>query len=532
MDIAATENCNRCHDPLAIHGGGRIEIEYCVTCHNAGSTDANSANTVDMKVMVHKIHMGRNLPSVQEGGEYAIWGFRDSKHDYSHVAYPQDIRNCVNCHVGTGTIGDRTDLVLTSQGDNWAQVPTRAACGSCHENVNFDRHAGGQPDDSNCASCHATGGIAGSVEDSHLIPIQEARKLFLAEITDVDNSSPGEQPMISFKVSNPQTGEAYDIMNDPEFTSDGARLAVGMAWSTSDYENTGNGSDNASQVQTDALANASANGDGSFTVTMPLAIPDGSIAPNIAATGSGVATVEGHPVVEIDGEPEEVPVGDATRFFSIDEADGSAVARRESVTIENCLTCHGSLVLHGGNRADNIDSCVSCHNPRNTDRDVREIAANPPTDGKQEESIDFKTMVHGIHASAMRENALQVVGFRGFTTYVYDEEHVQYPGDLSNCVTCHTQDGYKLPLASSVLGTSIDTGDERQDPTDDMVTTPATAVCASCHDDALAKSHMESNGGNFSTSQAAIDSGEVIEECAVCHGSGRNSDVAKVHGVE
>ena len=84
MDIAATENCNACHDPLAIHGGNRREVEYCVTCHNAGSTDANSGNTVDMKVMIHKIHMGKNLPSVQEGGEpYAIYGFRDSKHDYS-----------------------------------------------------------------------------------------------------------------------------------------------------------------------------------------------------------------------------------------------------------------------------------------------------------------------------------------------------------------------------------------------------------------------------------------------------------------
>ena len=93
MDIAATDNCNRCHDPLALHGGGRREVKYCVTCHNAGSTDANSTNTVDMKVMIHKIHMGRNLPTVQDGGEYAIYGYRDSKHDYSTLAYPQDIRN-------------------------------------------------------------------------------------------------------------------------------------------------------------------------------------------------------------------------------------------------------------------------------------------------------------------------------------------------------------------------------------------------------------------------------------------------------
>ncbi|MEZ5566919.1 MAG: hypothetical protein R3E54_00925 [Halioglobus sp.] len=111
MDIAATASCNRCHDPLAIHAGNWREMAYCVTCHNAGSTDANSGNSVDMKVMIHKIHRGAALPSVEAGGEYAIYGFRDSKHDYSKLHYPQDIRNCVNCHAGTATGGDRDNLV-------------------------------------------------------------------------------------------------------------------------------------------------------------------------------------------------------------------------------------------------------------------------------------------------------------------------------------------------------------------------------------------------------------------------------------
>ena len=75
----------------------------------------------------------------------------------------------------------------------------------------------------------------------------------------------------------------------------------------------------------------------------------------------------------------------------------------------------------------------------------------------------------------------------------------------------------------------MDTGEDRADPADDTVMTPTTAVCSSCHDNTVAKSHMESNGGNFATSQAAIDEGEVIEECSVCHGEGRNADVAEVH---
>lgn len=528
MDIAATANCNSCHDPLAIHGGGRREIQYCVTCHNGGSTDANSGNTVDMKVMIHKIHRGANLPSVEAGGEYAIWGFRDSKHDYSMLHYPQDIRNCVNCHAGTATGGDRDDLVLTAQGDNWAEYASPAACGSCHDSESNQRHIDGQDAD-NCASCHSAGGFAGSIAESHVNLITEASKSFMAEITDVSNTMPGENPQVTFRISNPLTDEDYDIKTDPVFEPFGVR--IGIAWNTGDYTNTGNGGDNASNAQSDAILASTDNGDGTYTVTMPLAIPDGSEAPGIAASGSGAATIEGHPVADVDGdgETDNIPLTNAHAFFSIDEADGGAVPRRTSVELASCNSCHSSLVLHGSNRTDDLDGCATCHNPRNTDKRVREIAMDPPTDGKDEESIDFKTMVHGIHAPSMRENALEIVGFRGFSTHRYTEESVHYPGDLGNCTACHTENGYTLPLADTVLATTIDTGDDRADPGDDVVITPASAACSSCHDDKVAISHMESNGGNFSTSQAAIDAGEVVEECSVCHGEGRSADVSAVH---
>lgn len=532
MDIAATANCNRCHDPLAIHGGGRQEIKYCVACHNPGSVDPDSTNTVDMKVMIHKIHRGANLPSVQDGEPYVIYGFRNSPHDYSHVQYPQDIRNCVNCHVGSATGADLDyELTETAQGDNWSLYATQAACGSCHDDLDFSRHAGGQPDDMNCDSCHSTGGRAGSIADSHAILSVAASNKFMAEILSVDSSMQGENPVVSFKISNPETGEDYDILTDPVFS--GASINVKNAWSTTDYTNTGNGEDDANSVSTSALTGSTPNGDGSFSVTMPLAIPDGSERPFIPATGSGAAVIEGRLslVLEPGESPETVPLTNVHSFFSIDEPDGVAVPRRTSVELDSCLSCHQKLSLHGGNRTDDIDSCVTCHNPRNTDREVRLIAANPPTDGKTEESIDFKTMVHGIHAAAMRENALQIVGFRGFNTYVYDEEHVQYPGNLANCVACHTDSGYTLPLPNGVLGTTINTGMDHQSPVDDTVITPITAVCSSCHDGGEATAHMTQNGGSFSTTQGAIDSGAVVETCNTCHGEGRISDVTEVHDI-
>jgi len=545
MDIAATANCNRCHDPLAIHGGGRREVQYCVTCHNPGSVDPDSTNTVDMKVMIHKIHMSANLPSVQEGEPYVIYGFRDGVNDFSDVSFPQDIRNCVNCHAGSATgnnlaypAGEDYSLTLTSQGDNWSVYATQAACGSCHDDVNFSTHAGGQTDDSNCASCHAVGGIAGSIQNSHRMLTIEASQRFAASILSVTNTSPGELPRVQYKVFDPTNGDQpYDLQSDPVWTSvaNGAsRLAIDLAWNTSDYTNSGNDLENASAVSLDALTGTPV-GDGSYIIDSTVAIPNGSERPFIPATGSGVAGIEGHPAVDIgsDTEPnvQRIPFTNVHEFFSINEPDGTAVNRRTSVELTNCLSCHQTLSLHGSNRTDNVQVCVACHNPRNTDRDVRAIAANPPTDGKEEESLDFKRMVHGIHAAGFRENPLQIVGFQGRTTYIFDEEEVQYPGNLANCTACHTDDGFTLPLPSGVLGTTTNTGDDLQSPIDDTVISPTPAVCSSCHDGEEAGAHMVANGGSFNTSQEALDSGNVVETCNVCHGAGRVADVSEVHAI-
>ncbi|MCP5129330.1 MAG: OmcA/MtrC family decaheme c-type cytochrome [Pseudomonadales bacterium] len=550
MDIAATANCNRCHDPLAVHGDGRREVKYCVTCHNPGSVDPDSTNTVDFKVMVHKIHMGANLPSVQEGEPYEIYGFRGSLHDYSHVHFPQDIRNCVNCHAGSATgtglkypDGTDYDVTLTSNGDNWSIYASQAACGSCHDAVNFSKHAGGQPDDSKCDSCHSQGGVAGSIQSSHEILSNEARQRFAASIMAVTNTAPGQFPQVQYKVFDPTAGNApYDLQSDPVWTAvaDGSsRLAIDLAWDTTDYTNSGNQEHEASAVSIDALTGTPV-GDGSYIVTSAVAIPNGSERPFIAANGSGVAGIEGHPAVNIgsDAEPnmQRIPFTNANAFFSINEADGQAVPRRTSVELNSCLNCHQTLVLHGNNRTDNVQVCVACHNPRNTDREVREALANagrlpPPSDGKDEESIDFKTMIHGIHAAGIRQDPLQIVGFGGFSVHVYDEEEVQYPGRLGNCTSCHTSDGYTLPLPSGVLATTIDTGVDHESPIDDTVVSPVTAVCSSCHDGDEAASHMVFFGGSFDTSQEAIDDGEVVEQCSTCHGSGRPDDVSLVHPV-
>src|SRR5204863_5267622 len=100
-DVVRTTGCNNCHDQLAAHGGSRRGVEMCVLCHTPQTVDPDTGNTVDLKVMVHKIHMGSSLPSVQAGTPYRIIGNQGSVSDWSTVVYPSDPRRCESCHEPT-----------------------------------------------------------------------------------------------------------------------------------------------------------------------------------------------------------------------------------------------------------------------------------------------------------------------------------------------------------------------------------------------------------------------------------------------
>ena len=524
-EIVKIDTCNSCHGKLALHGGGRIETKLCVTCHNPGSIDANSTNTVDFKVMVHKIHRGEDLPSVVAGGEYAIYGFRDTKHDYSDVVLPQDVRHCSKCH-------DATDPD-TPDAASWMTNPSIEACGSCHDNVDFSQgiaggHAGGVMDDnSNCTVCHKEDGFAGSVASSHVIPTEIAAQDFAYNIIDVANTGPGEFPAITFSVTNPNNADAaYDISTHPAFTTGGgvSRLAIDLAWDTKDINNTGSGSGVASAVSINALTASVANGDGTFTATSAVAIP-------LTAVGSGAVGIEGHPAADVDGDgtfTDRLPVLSVVDYFGI--TDATAVPRREVVDNAKCNNCHNQVSLHGSNRNGEVQLCVMCHNPNNTDINRRPTDPAMAGDGKVEESVDFKTMIHSIHAADMRENDFFVFGF-GNTEH--DFSHVLFPGILNNCETCHKSGTFELPLPEAVLATTIDTGVVLNDPADDGNISATAAVCSSCHDDRLAAAHMEQNGGaSFNTTQENIDNFMVIETCQFCHGPGGIKDVKDVHGID
>jgi len=533
-EIVDNDTCNACHDGLEFHGGRRKDTQYCVTCHNPGSTDAESTNTVDLKALVHNIHAGADGGIVLAGGKYFISGYRDTLYDYSHIEWTQDVRNCQTCHQESDTD--------TPQASNWRKVVNSAACGTCHHsNVNFATGAGhpaGAVDDASCDSCHGPDsshqGGAYRTEVAHRIPTVEEGKKYKFNVLAVSNTAPGQFPQVKFSVTNPLAGNApYNIQTDAPFTvcaGGASRLAVDIGWNTRDYTNGGSTFTPGLPIQLSLLACPGQNAtpvrqaDGSYLVTSPIAVP-------LTETGTLIAALEGHPAVDVDPDVAGAERIAVTNDFRYAAMTGSLVQRRQKVVIAKCDECHQQLSLHGNNRTDKPEVCVACHAPNATDIG-RRAGACATALGTDDVSIDMKFMAHRIHASGKTGIPYEVCGY-GNLPNVFE---VTYVGKLNNCEGCHVTDGYYPVESTEVSGTTMD-ANTLTTFADDAVTSPNAAVCSSCHVDGQAKSHMSLNGGYFdrvgvkdAVTGRMIPGGD-IETCTVCHGKGRSVDLREAHGI-
>lgn len=532
--IVNSSTCNACHDNLVLHGEARFDVEYCVQCHNPSSIDGDSGNTVDFKRLVHNIHSARP--------DYTIIGFGGTAHNWADVEFPQDVRNCQTCH--------NENNATTPQASNWRLVPNRAACGTCHfddgvagnDEHDFAIEDGVHPggfnftDDTQCVDCHGPDGTVTNDEGrlvriplAHEIRTQTAGNRFRMNILEVSDTGRGEFPSVTFSVTDPTANdEPYDLHTDAPFTQcagGASRLSINVAWDTTDYTNRDSGSLPALPIMMNPLnacgGNSAANGDGTFTVTSTVAIP-------ATAEGSAAAVMEGHPALDADedGVIDRIAVTNAVAYAPI--TDSEAVPRRSLVDIGKCDDCHNQLSLHGNNRTDNPQVCVTCHNPNMTDAARRVGDPCLATLGADDQTIDFKRMIHAIHASGHNGQPFGVCGF-GNSANVFE---VHYPGRLNNCEGCHDPDTYYPVDPAVVHGTTVDVNDPAV-VTDDVVISPNTAVCSACHIEALAIQHMQQNGGDFDARKAADSSliSASVETCVVCHGKGRIADVAEMHEI-
>jgi len=464
-DAFKTATCNACHDPLGLHGGSRREVKLCVLCHNrTQSLDPDTGNTVEMRLMVHKIHYGPNLST-----PYIIIGNQQSVNDYSNITYPQDVRNCTTCHKSNA-----------AEGHIWFSNPQRSACGSCHDNINWetgenhgpDGAAGPQADDKACASCHPPQGEAEfdvSVKGAHTIPTKSAQlKGLKMEILSVTNTAPGSLPTVTFKVTNGDgSAVAPSSLN---------RLRFLMGGPTTDY---------ASYLREDGVKATASGNTWVYTFTTA-AIP-------ADATGTWTMSADCYRNVKLNPGP-TAAVREAAQnpILHFIVTDSQTVARRAVVDLAKCNKCHDTLALHGGQRFQ-VEECVICHNPN----ELADVES-----GGAQESVHLKWMVHKIHTGEelTREYTIGETSFN----------EVLYPGDRRNCEACHLPGTYDVPLPDGVLPT--------QTPRDFVpVWQPASAASLSCHDSVDAAAHAYVNTAPFG------------EACASCHGAERDFSVSKVH---
>jgi len=545
-DLVDDKTCTNCHNQLAFHGGARTEVKYCVVCHNPSSVDPSSGNTLDFKVMFHKIHMGADLPSVMAGGHYYIFGYQNAISDFSDVAYPQaDASNnnpavsgtgqrfCATCH--------NTSDTQTPQAGNFASVPSSESCGACHDNVNFVTGQGHSAAniiaaDTDCVTCHGPTSTINNgslqVVTAHQTPVDAAAAKFAFNIVSATNTAPGQTPSVTIKVTDPTNNNAAYNINQAggPFKLTGSALRVDFAWNTTDWNNVGTNSATATTgspnqpIVINFATGATDNGNGTFTATAPAAIPT-------TAAGSGAFLMEGRAVVPLTykGVTTNAQLGITGADLTVAITDTTARARRQVVDINKCNNCHRTLTLHGQNRTNDIQLCTSCHNPDATDIVVHAAASGACAVGTPDNAIDFKYFIHELHASGANNNPITICGF-GNSVNTFN---VGYPGALNDCTACHNTDTYYPVDPNVVQGTTVHAGASRITLTDDTVISPNTAVCSACHIDSTSKAHMVQNGGDFNATKTMF--GTLVsagtETCSLCHGPGAVADVKVMHSV-
>ena len=448
--------CNTCHDKLALHGGGRVDTQYCVMCHNPGTVDANSGLNLNMATMVHKIHSGRALH--QKGEDYVIWGNASSKHDYSEVAYPQPTRNCVSCHDGSNA--------KTPQGDNWKSKPTKEACLTCHQTGTtsgfYAMHVttlklGASADaipNSTCNSCHSASSPLSAEKVHWMQELHNAAnyevKLQSVSLKKAATATATGLMTVKYSVVNPKTGAAYNLREgcSGAATTDQAGTAIVGCNTNYRWDVTGGAPQDKFGTFTLYLATETLAGvtlddnttnttyaayrgvaDASNNYTADLTIPAGAKGNARVMIIGSVAERRLDPLTRnpIGASPPTansdlayVPVKNAIRDVNV--ATGGASARRAIVSNDGCNSCHGILGLPMGPQAvafhkgvrNNGEGCAICHNGNQnssytfmSDGSVGPVAGDGQltagnTSAFLHESWQAKRFVHGIHYGAMR----------------------------------------------------------------------------------------------------------------------------------
>ncbi len=189
--VDSSNQCASCHGifskDFSVHGGIRNSAEYCALCHNSSHDTLGRqtapvgvptlTETVDFRVMIHKIHQGEDLTN-----PYVLYSFSGQPIDFSEVRFPGETRDCESCHLsgtyilnsGQGILRPEVLSTITREfqwdgttkniTNTFTSPPVVTVCTACHDDVDPEagtNHLGGATPESDCVICHGEGKALG-----------------------------------------------------------------------------------------------------------------------------------------------------------------------------------------------------------------------------------------------------------------------------------------------------------------------------------------------------------------------------------
>ena len=425
-DLVDIKACNGCHQALAFHGGGRVDTQYCTTCHTSQRaydrpkvvSDSSSAfpaltetKTVNattgitsysyspttyvgdgetmghFTTLIHKIHNGASLAK--------------SNYNYANVAFnnkafsmlDEGQRMCTVCH----------DPALATKAEYAYSQPSAKACGACHDGTNFrtglafgsngtDHIGRAQADDSACVLCHSA---AQTQVDHRTVNLTTHNKVveaglvsftYLIDSATVDSSNKLKIVFAIQQQTAPSTDKTFatlplssNFTGGPSFLLAYALPQDGIS-TPADYNNLGRSQAQPISVSLANLVSGSA----------------GTLVASTSKPGYYEATITtgGFPAgakmrsVGLQGYWTQVSPAAARHTISVVKTVTGDTARRQVVDATKCGSCHEWFEGHGGNRVIGKETgsnaelvCVQCHVPglATSGRRIPDTGANSMT---------------------------------------------------------------------------------------------------------------------------------------------------------
>lgn len=540
-DTVANAACINCHGEVDGHIAkirahhNYQDVKNCVACHNPDliPSDAQLAEgwVFDFAPMIHRIHAGHHISDSLSG---------EAKEYFGEIGFPSDLRECTSCH--------------TTEQPSYNTNIYAQACVGCHINVNFatgENHSDmaiAQADDTQCNSCHGSGGLSPEVAHSvgKYAEYAQLLKVDFTSATAVASATAGMKTLTlkanvtlnGAPIADGTSLKAYNATSNPTgmFPANGLLLgnvaADGTVYSWRDT---------VPAISLKLENGILSGGVLTFTKDIPIAQATGTIYVGSEANSCvKAAKVVSCNTVDLEYGPTN-PIGNTApvKFYSL---DGSAVSvarmtdpTRITVEEAKCNACHGNLDYAKGYRHGTytFDQCMHCHNDT-TGASGHDQTGYKGEDGKLVvtpatfDNKDLFTVAHRYHS-----------GNFGVVEGVFRDaagELKGYPSPETACSACHKDDA-KLFAADGGLTSgkrAIKVGFVAPSSSgpgkSGYYISPVAESCRTCHahaDDA-AVAHFRSNGA-IVEADAMTDPNLPVESCATCHAEGKTYGIDKVH---